>query len=671
MCAQSILAAPLHPPMSSPAAPFSRTQPYNQHWDNILNSHAPHYNPGSTSSTGMASSISHERCDSFVNKWLAATSNQSRARSVPATTDQQERTMLDSSLDHFRPKVPCSDLPDAVPWQSYTRSNQPSSIRTHEGPHRSSSPEIGTRPGSAERQNGRGPLADASIAEYLQIPLSINNSHGSLAELASQITCLFWFEDASTLSRVETARSPQPTGSLPQEANPTIGFRKWVTTLLSTTQVSQNVILLALLFIYRLKKITANVKGKAGSEYRLLTVALMLGNKFLDDNTYTNKTWADVSGISVSEIHVMEVEFLSNMKYNLYTSKEQWSEWHLLLSKFADYFEKALRVYPTMHTPMSITSLNLSGHPVLPFTPPSEQLSPSNVTAQNINTPQRQLPNPLPVYTMATNIPQPTARFTEDLRSTDLRAAGSRPASRKRSFDEPLFALPHKQPRYDMQPRSEASAATYRPLPSPQQHNVPRLPVPAPPHPSASVAPLYAPSYPTTLPPPNSQLTLPAPVQLSQDQLWQSGPIPTAGSMPPSGPSFSSMMTQTPHSMHNFPTPQSMQAIPQPGSQNVSPTNTSYATPKHAHSPLGYLMYRNSPYRPVRQVNTLLAPPPAMATQQSPLQHMNQHPTYYQPLSKAPIEPRQGMVPYLTPRQFQMAPMDPSRQMPPLEWRQH
>jgi len=54
---------------------------------------------------------------------------------------------------------------------------------------------------------------------------------------------------------------------------------KWVTTILSTTQVTQNVIILALLFIYRLKTQNTTVKGKLGSEYRLLTVALMLGNK--------------------------------------------------------------------------------------------------------------------------------------------------------------------------------------------------------------------------------------------------------------------------------------------------------------------------------------------------------------------------------------------------------
>jgi hypothetical protein len=91
------------------------------------------------------------------------------------------------------------------------------------------------------------------------------------------MTCLFWFEKTSKLQAIEDNQNPVP--SLVAEAVPTVGFQKWVATILSTTQVSQNVILLALLFIYRLKKFNSGVKGKKGSEFRLMTVALMLGNK--------------------------------------------------------------------------------------------------------------------------------------------------------------------------------------------------------------------------------------------------------------------------------------------------------------------------------------------------------------------------------------------------------
>lgn len=95
-----------------------------------------------------------------------------------------------------------------------------------------------------------------------------------------QITCLFWIESTETLRKAEEILpSSNNVKRLRDEATPSSGFKKWVVTILSVTQVSQNVILLALLFIYRLKTINPGVKGKIGSEYRLLTVALMLGNK--------------------------------------------------------------------------------------------------------------------------------------------------------------------------------------------------------------------------------------------------------------------------------------------------------------------------------------------------------------------------------------------------------
>lgn len=87
---------------------------------------------------------------------------------------------------------------------------------------------------------------------------------------------MFWFEDYNRLRQIEGGHS---VGTLSNDARPATGFLKWVTTILSTTQVTQNVVLLALLFIRRLKNQNPSVKGKPGSEYRLLTVALMLGNK--------------------------------------------------------------------------------------------------------------------------------------------------------------------------------------------------------------------------------------------------------------------------------------------------------------------------------------------------------------------------------------------------------
>lgn len=60
----------------------------------------------------------------------------------------------------------------------------------------------------------------------------------------------------------------------------------------------------------------------------------------LDDNTYTNKTWADVTLISVKEIHLMEVEFLSNMRYQLMVTVEEWNQWLQKINMFVRYQQK-------------------------------------------------------------------------------------------------------------------------------------------------------------------------------------------------------------------------------------------------------------------------------------------------------------------------------------------
>jgi hypothetical protein len=184
------------------------------------------------------------------------------------------------------------------------------------------------------------------------------------------VTCLFWFESFTTLEQVLDNNSSQlPIQALVPDAIPKSNFRKWLTTILGVTQVSQNVILLALLFIYRLKQNNPTVKGKPGSEYRLLTVALMLSNKFLDDNTYSNKTWADVSGISVQEIHIMEIEFLSNIRYSLFASQNEWEGWKVVLGRFGTHYDRASRILvsdaiTTTNVPLSSRS-RFSNAPLL------------------------------------------------------------------------------------------------------------------------------------------------------------------------------------------------------------------------------------------------------------------------------------------------------------------
>ncbi|KKF94015.1 Cyclin [Ceratocystis platani] len=198
------------------------------------------------------------------------------------------------------------------------------------------------------------PAANSSSAEpkktglelhSMALPACISPNGGSLSDFVAQMTCFMIQEPWKIVADAcqYTSGSPLPRQRLVPEAIAKPELLKWTQNILATTQVTQNVVLLALLLIYRLKRSNQHLKGHYGSAYRLLTIALMLGNKFLDDNTYTNKTWADVSSISVHEIHHMEVEFLSNMRYSLFVREQQWSAWLKNMANMKAYYDEAAR----------------------------------------------------------------------------------------------------------------------------------------------------------------------------------------------------------------------------------------------------------------------------------------------------------------------------------------
>jgi hypothetical protein len=64
--------------------------------------------------------------------------------------------------------------------------------------------------------------------------------------------------------------------------------------------------------------------------YEYLTMALILANKFLDDNTFTNTSWSDISGISRNELNIFERDWLKTMAYSLHVDpmeQKGWSTW--------------------------------------------------------------------------------------------------------------------------------------------------------------------------------------------------------------------------------------------------------------------------------------------------------------------------------------------------------
>jgi hypothetical protein len=114
-------------------------------------------------------------------------------------------------------------------------------------------------------------------------------------------------------------------------------FRKFVTQILTSTRLPSTTILLGLNYLAKrinTCKAQGPFKASEGQVWRLLTVSLLLGSKFLDDNTFQNRSWSEVSGIAVSELNALETEWLAACHWQLYVNLDKSNDYQAWLENW-------------------------------------------------------------------------------------------------------------------------------------------------------------------------------------------------------------------------------------------------------------------------------------------------------------------------------------------------
>ncbi|KAJ3413364.1 hypothetical protein HDV05_008146 [Chytridiales sp. JEL 0842] len=99
-------------------------------------------------------------------------------------------------------------------------------------------------------------------------------------------------------------------------------FTQFVSTLLQTTATPPEFVYIALWILEMLRGQYKSVTLASGSEIRLFVTALMVADKVHDDNRYTSKVWADVSGIPIDQLNIMEVELLSALSWKVHINPD-------------------------------------------------------------------------------------------------------------------------------------------------------------------------------------------------------------------------------------------------------------------------------------------------------------------------------------------------------------
>lgn len=319
----------------------------------------------------------------------------------------------------------------------------------------------------------------------------------------------------------------------------------------------------------------------------------------------------------------MEVEFLSNMRYSLFTTDSEWRAWHERLGIFGSFIDRVAR--SPRPAPLSLGSMQVPA--ALPSPPGSNESPPFLGHSYS--------PNSGYITNTPTLIPQ--------INSTAVSPIGPLPeldpriGGRKRSYDEDgqepapkrhasSYTLPH--------------LSTTTPLQMPVSHHQQRRA----PHPTLSIPLVTHVQAPVQiapqLPPPGGRamaLVYPPPVQWSQQQ----------ASAPTSIPPLQAMTLPQP----NVPAyDQSRQLSPYHGqSANSSPVSAMFTPTTQGSSRLSpsyFLQQRSSPYRPVRNIHTLRAPPVSGSVYDAPTMITHDQMQYH-PLGRPMNERRVGHLPYM------------------------
>ena len=169
-------------------------------------------------------------------------------------------------------------------------------------------------------------------------------------------------------------------------------FRKWIHQVLSATRLPSATILLSLHYLNdRVANFPESVPSGENQIYRLLAVSLILGSKFLDDNTFINRSWSDVTAIKVTELNLLEMKWLHLINYELHIDPKAQNGLQAWLDAWKDYEAKyAAKQQQQQQQSARLSPLNTS---VYRSTGNRERYSPypspySAATSRSYDTPQ-------------------------------------------------------------------------------------------------------------------------------------------------------------------------------------------------------------------------------------------------------------------------------------------
>jgi len=109
---------------------------------------------------------------------------------------------------------------------------------------------------------------------------------------------------------------------------PCINLTDYLERIAKYSGCSTESLVLALVYIDRIIQCSQNFVVNSYCIHRLLITSVMLAAKFFDDHYYNNAYYANVGGVSYTEMNALEVEFLFMLNFDLFVTTETYKKYY-------------------------------------------------------------------------------------------------------------------------------------------------------------------------------------------------------------------------------------------------------------------------------------------------------------------------------------------------------
>lgn len=153
---------------------------------------------------------------------------------------------------------------------------------------------------------------DNIYSKVPEVPVAPAEAPGA-SEVSGGITAVMEYESQSMAAFLSWCAL----GMLKQGRNPSIEFEQAIVSILNATRLPKLTILIALEYINQRFPNRETSLLNDNEVFTFIVIALVLANKFNDDNTFTNRSWCGATGLQIEVVNKEEALWLKAVNWNL------------------------------------------------------------------------------------------------------------------------------------------------------------------------------------------------------------------------------------------------------------------------------------------------------------------------------------------------------------------